>query len=61
MYNINSENLSQHGLHPRYLHIYNFVLLFGPLTLLTMKDLNVSVKFMRWTAKRTYKTGNNNN
>ncbi|CAB4383017.1 unnamed protein product [Rhizophagus irregularis] len=56
IYNINSENLSQHGLHPRYLHIYNFVLLFGPLTLLTMKDLNVSVKFMRWTAKRTYKT-----
>ncbi|PKC75822.1 hypothetical protein RhiirA1_495155 [Rhizophagus irregularis] len=40
IYNINSENLSQHGLHPRYLHIYNFVLLFGPLTLLTMKDLN---------------------
>ncbi|CAG8469185.1 9471_t:CDS:10 [Funneliformis mosseae] len=55
-YNLDSNNLSQHGLHPRYLHIYNFVLLFGPLTLLTMKDLQFSVNFMRLLSKRTYKT-----
>ncbi|KAF6017619.1 hypothetical protein EB796_024100 [Bugula neritina] len=32
LYNRNSENLSEHGLHPRYLHILvNLPLLFGPL------------------------------
>ncbi|CAI2167747.1 3886_t:CDS:10 [Funneliformis geosporum] len=55
-YNMDSKNLSEHGLHPRYFHIYNFVLLFGPLTLLTMKDLKFSANFMRLTSRRTYKT-----
>lgn len=56
LYNLDSNNLSEHGLHPRYLHIYNFTLLFGPLVLLTMKDLNVSFNYMRFTAKKRYKT-----
>ncbi|CAG8433436.1 1778_t:CDS:10 [Diversispora eburnea] len=55
-YNINSDNLAEHGIHPRYLHILNFVLLFGPLVLLTMKDLNASFTYMRFKAKSKYKT-----
>ncbi|RKP10088.1 Alg9-like mannosyltransferase family-domain-containing protein [Thamnocephalis sphaerospora] len=35
MYNVDADNLSQHGLHPRYLHLLlNMPLLFGPLALL---------------------------
>ncbi|CAG8651636.1 12740_t:CDS:10, partial [Dentiscutata heterogama] len=56
LYNLDSNNLSEHGIHPRYLHIFNFTLLFGPLVLLTMKDLNVSFNYMRLTAKKRYKT-----
>ncbi|CAG8844132.1 12792_t:CDS:2, partial [Racocetra persica] len=56
LYNLDSNNLAEHGLHPRYLHIFNFVLLFGPLVLLAMKDLNVSFNYMRFTAKKRYKT-----
>ncbi|CAG8771951.1 16164_t:CDS:1, partial [Cetraspora pellucida] len=55
-YNLDSNNLAEHGLHPRYLHIFNFVLLFGPLVLLAMKDLNASFNYMRFTAKKRYKT-----
>ncbi|CAG8471555.1 3280_t:CDS:10 [Acaulospora morrowiae] len=56
IYNIDTRNLTEHGLHPRYLHIVNFVLLFGPLVLLTMKDLNASYHCKRFMAKRKYKT-----
>ena len=34
LYNINVDNVKQHGLHPRYLHLLvNFPLLFGPLAI----------------------------
>ncbi|CAG8509219.1 9143_t:CDS:2, partial [Acaulospora colombiana] len=59
VYNSDSKNLAEHGLHPRYLHIVNFVLLFGPLVLLTMKDLIASYNCMRIMAKRKYKTATN--
>jgi hypothetical protein len=39
-YNMNSNNLAQHGLHPRYLHVLiNMPLMFGPLALLHWRYL----------------------
>jgi len=31
MYNMDPRNLSVHGLHPRWLHLVNLAVLFGPL------------------------------
>lgn len=31
MYNSNSQNLAEHGIHPRYLHLANIILLYNVL------------------------------
>lgn len=41
MYNFSSQNLAEHGLHPRWLHVFvNFPMLFGPwITWLTVRTI----------------------
>ncbi|CAJ0639738.1 11655_t:CDS:10 [Entrophospora sp. SA101] len=47
---------AEHGLHPRYLHFFNFFLLFGPITVLTMKDFYTTILNIRFSSRKTYKT-----
>ncbi|KAJ1658991.1 alpha 1,2 mannosyltransferase [Dispira simplex] len=40
LYNLDQDNLADHGLHPRYLHILvNYPLLFGPLVIFLLRSL----------------------
>nr|CAG8446383.1 13686_t:CDS:10 [Entrophospora candida] len=56
IYNLDTKNLAEHGLHPRYLHCFNFFLLFGPITVLTMKDFYTTILNIRFSSRKTYKT-----
>ncbi|KAG9291571.1 hypothetical protein G9A89_021990 [Geosiphon pyriformis] len=39
LYNLNTSNLAEHGLHPRYVHFINYALLFGPMIYFNLMDI----------------------
>ena len=54
LYNMNSSNLAEHGIHPRWLHcLVNMHVLFGPLTLLTYGILLERLYRCKHTPKRS--------
>jgi phosphatidylinositol glycan class Z len=57
MYNVKTENLSEHGLHPRYLHLLvNMPLLFGPLALLAYQGVYEKIRSLQYKSTRFYRT-----
>ncbi|CAG8494406.1 1527_t:CDS:10 [Paraglomus occultum] len=56
LYNMDSDNLAKHGLHPRYLHIVNLLILFGPLALLNIIELFKTIKNWQIESWNKYKT-----
>ncbi|KAL1915237.1 uncharacterized protein VTP21DRAFT_7513 [Calcarisporiella thermophila] len=57
LYNAATENLEQHGLHPRYLHILvNTPLLFGPGAILAFIHLVKALRWGRWAAGSLFRT-----
>ncbi|CAG8480146.1 5028_t:CDS:10 [Ambispora leptoticha] len=47
LYNLDANNLAEHGLHPRYVHVINYFMLFGPLGIYNIIDFYTSLKNFR--------------
>jgi len=62
LYNMNTSNLAEHGLHPRWLHsVVNMQLLFGPLGLMTYGIVVLKIRSLILTNRNTTNNNNNNN
>ncbi|KAI1313009.1 alpha 1,2 mannosyltransferase [Mortierella claussenii] len=52
VYNLNANNLAQHGLHPRFFHLFlNYPVLFGNLAWVGVTTMWLKVKARQWTSQ----------
>ncbi|KAG0347834.1 alpha 1,2 mannosyltransferase [Podila humilis] len=58
LYNMDSDNLAQHGLHPRFFHlVLNYPVLFANLAYLGAKSLFEKARLGQWTSQSKLVTG----
>lgn len=58
VYNMDSANLAQHGLHPRFFHLFlNYPILFGNLAYLATKTMIQKARLGEWTSQSKLVTG----
>ena len=58
VYNMDSKNLAEHGLHPRFFHLFlNYPVLFGNLAYLATKTIVQKARLGEWTSQSKLVTG----